>query len=95
MASHVSSNDATEIKVGDPVVITLQSYRRYTNQPPVEQTGIVTRITKKRGKRVTFTDCVEDIRAKIKKLTDEGADIGSIRILIVSTTLTESPYNRR
>ena len=28
--------------------------------------------TKKRGKRVTFDDCVEDIRAKIKKLTDQG-----------------------
>ena len=28
--------------------------------------------SKKRGKRVTFTDCIEDIRAKIKKLTDEG-----------------------
>ena len=28
--------------------------------------------TKKRGKRVSFDDCVEDIRAKIKKLTDQG-----------------------
>ena len=28
--------------------------------------------TKKRGKKVTFADCVEDIRAKIKKLTEEG-----------------------
>ena len=52
MASHVSSNEATEIGVGDPVVITLQSDRKYTNQPPVEQTGIVTRITEKGGKRV-------------------------------------------
>ena len=28
--------------------------------------------TKKRGRKVTFQDCVEDVRAKIKKLTDEG-----------------------
>lgn len=28
--------------------------------------------TKKRGKRVTFNDCVEDIRIKIKKLTEQG-----------------------
>lgn len=28
--------------------------------------------TKKRGKRVSFNDCVEDIRAKIKKLTEQG-----------------------
>lgn len=28
--------------------------------------------TLKRGKRVTFNDCVEDIRAKIKKLTEQG-----------------------
>lgn len=28
--------------------------------------------TKKRGKQVSFFDCVEDIRAKIKKLTEEG-----------------------
>lgn len=28
--------------------------------------------TKKRGKRVSFFDCVEDIRAKIKKLTEQG-----------------------
>ncbi len=28
--------------------------------------------TQKRGKRVSFNDCVEDIRAKIKKLTEQG-----------------------
>lgn len=28
--------------------------------------------TEKRGKRVSFNDCVEDIRAKIKKLTEQG-----------------------
>lgn len=28
--------------------------------------------TVKRGKRVSFNDCVEDIRAKIKKLTEQG-----------------------
>ena len=28
--------------------------------------------TEKRGKRVTFDDCVEDIRAKMKNLTDQG-----------------------
>ncbi len=28
--------------------------------------------TKKRGKKVSFSDCVEDIRAKIKKLTEQG-----------------------
>lgn len=28
--------------------------------------------TEKRGRKVTFNDCVEDIRKKIKKLTDEG-----------------------
>lgn len=28
--------------------------------------------TKKRGKRVSFNDCVEDIRAKIKKLSEQG-----------------------
>ena len=28
--------------------------------------------TEKRGKRVTFNDCVEDIRGKIKKLTEQG-----------------------
>lgn len=28
--------------------------------------------TKKRGKRVSFNDCVEDIRAKISKLTEQG-----------------------
>ena len=28
--------------------------------------------TKKRGKRVSFEDCVEDIRDKIKKLTEQG-----------------------
>lgn len=28
--------------------------------------------TLKRGKRVSFNDCVEDIRAKIKKLTEQG-----------------------
>lgn len=28
--------------------------------------------TKKRGKRVSFNDCVEDIRHKIKKLTEQG-----------------------
>ena len=28
--------------------------------------------TKKRGKKVSFSDCVEDIRGKIKKLTEQG-----------------------
>lgn len=28
--------------------------------------------TEKRGKRVSFNDCIEDIRAKIKKLTEQG-----------------------
>lgn len=28
--------------------------------------------TKKRGKKVSFNDCVEDIRGKIKKLTEQG-----------------------
>ena len=28
--------------------------------------------TKKRGKRVSFNDCVEDIRARIKKLSEQG-----------------------
>lgn len=28
--------------------------------------------TEKRGKRVSFNDCVEDIRTKIKRLTEQG-----------------------
>lgn len=45
MASHVDGNGATEIKVGDCVVMTIRSDRRFTNQRPYEQTGIVTEIT--------------------------------------------------
>lgn len=44
MASHVDGNGATEIKVGDCVVMTIQSDRRFTNQQPLEQTGVVTKV---------------------------------------------------
>lgn len=45
MASHVDGNGATGISKGDCVVMTIQSDRRFTNQRPYEQTGIVTEIT--------------------------------------------------
>ncbi|MBR2544529.1 hypothetical protein IKF04_04545 [Candidatus Saccharibacteria bacterium] len=45
MASHVDGNSTTEISVGDCVVMKIKSDRRFTNQRPYEQTGIVTEIT--------------------------------------------------
>lgn len=49
MASHVDGNGTTEIDVGDCVVMTIQGDRRFTNQRPYEQTGVVTKITVTKG----------------------------------------------